>query len=127
MSPPKRSNALLDALRFLVTSSTPAQHKRVLINVVVEAMRADAEAQRDLEAKQKVDAGWHTDEVDIVRGLLQGKVAHSWQEADEVLMQLATQLKRQPANVHSKALELNLGPAVDYRLARAQLSSKAQP
>ena len=123
MSSQKRNDALLAALRFLITSSTPAQHKKVLIGVVVQAMRADQIAQRELEAKQRAETIWCPQELETLRELLQGKVARSWQEADELLMHLATKLKRVPENVRGKALELDFGAAIDYRLAQAQLRS----
>jgi hypothetical protein len=127
MSPEKRNDAPLDALRFLMTSSTPAQHKKVLIDVVVEAMRADETTQRDLVVKEQeqADTPWFPHEVETVREHLQGRVARSWQEGDELLMGLAAKLKRVHTNVRSKALELNLGAAIDYRLAKAQARSNS--
>ncbi len=120
MSPQTRSESLHDVLRFLVVSDMPAEHKRILIDVVTQALRDDAEALRDQEALQKADAvEWQAHEVAALETFLQGKIARSWQHADEILMRIATELHRQPANVRSKATELGFGAGVDYRVAKA--------
>ena len=125
MAPQKRSEALSGALQFLVSSSIPSQYKSLLLDLVGQAMRAEEVAERDLVA-QAATPEWQPDEVACVHELLQGKIARSWQHADELLMRLATQLGRKPADVRSKALEFNLGAGVDFRLAQALLRTNAQ-
>ena len=124
MSFQKRSEALRDALQFLVASTMPAQHKSLLLDLVGQAMRDEEVAQRNLAA-QAVSPEWQPEEIAQVRNLLEGSIARSWQQADELLMRLAMQLKRKSHDVRSKAMELNLGASVDYRLAQALMRSKA--
>lgn len=120
MSSQNRSEALNEALRFLVVSDMPAEYKRTLIDVVTQALRDDEVAHRQREAVQKADAAeWQPHEVSKLETFLQGKIARSWQHADEILMRIATELHRQPANVRSKATELGFGAGVDYRVAKA--------
>jgi hypothetical protein len=126
MSSQKQSDALRDALQFLVSSSMPAQHKSLLMDLVGQAMRAEELARRDLVAQATIPE-WQPEEIQQLRDLLAGRVARSWQHADELLMRLATQLKRRPADVRAKATELDLGAGVDYRLAQAQNRLNAMP
>jgi hypothetical protein len=126
MSSQKQSDALRDALQFLVSSSMPAHHKSLLMELVGQAMRDEDLAQRNL-VEQAADPEWQPDEVKLVRELLDGRVASSWQHADEMLMRLATQLKRRPADVRRKATELDVGAGVDFRLAQKQLRANAKP
>jgi hypothetical protein len=126
MSSQKRNEALRDVLQFLVSSSIPAQHKSLLLELVGDAMRAEDLAQRNLAAQTPIPE-WRPEEIDLLRNWLAGRVARSWQHADELLMRLVTQLKRRPADVRAKAMELDLGAGVDYRLAKAQIRANTQP
>jgi len=110
-----------DALHYLVTSDTPAHHKKILIELVVQAMRDDETAVRSHAESQEVDAAWQPHEATAIQLFLQGRIARNWQHADEILMRLAAQLHRKPANVRSKATELGFGAGVDYRLAQQQV------
>src|SRR6185369_5317508 len=111
--------ALRETLQFLVVSDMPAQHKRILMELVTQALRSgDAEARR-IEAVQSIGEQWQPHETQAVEAFLQGKVARSWQHADEVLMRLSGELHRQPGEVRRKATELGFGMGVDYRLAKA--------
>jgi hypothetical protein len=126
MSSQKRSDALRDALQFLVSSSVPAQHKSLLMDLVGQAMRAEELEQRDLAAQATIPK-WQPEEIQLLRDSLAGRVARSWQHADELLMRLVAQLKRRPADVRAKATELDLGAGVDYRLAQAHNRLNASP
>jgi len=126
MSFQNRSDALRDALQFLVSSSIPAQHKSLLMDLVGQAMRVEELEQRDLAAQATIPK-WQPEEIQLLQDSLAGRVARSWQHADELLMRVATQLKRRPADVRAKATELALGAGVDYRLAQAQNRLNASP
>jgi hypothetical protein len=116
-----------DALHFLVSSDIPAQHKRILIEVVAQAMRDDDAAALRCAALLEIDAAaWQPHEATTIQLFLQGKIARTWQHADEILMRLATELHRKPANVRTKATELGFGMGVDYRLAQEHVRSQAQ-
>lgn len=121
MSPPKPTDAMRGALHFLMHSDIPAQHKRVLIEVVAQAMR-DADTAARESALEPPDAEWQPHEATALQAFLEGKNARSWQHADETLMRLATELHRRPHSVRLKATELGLGAGVDYGLAQQQRS-----
>lgn len=112
--------ALRETLQFLVASDMPAQHKRVLMELVTQALRSGEAEVRRMDAVQKLGEQWLPQETQAVANFLQGKVARSWQHADEVLMRLAGELHREPGEVRKKATELGFGIGVDYRLAKAQ-------
>ena len=111
--------ALRETLQFVISGDMPAQHKRVLLDAVTQALRA-AEHAGDLDrAQQEQSEEWRPQEAQLVEAALRGKVAKSWQHADEALMQVAGQLRRAPDDVRRKATELGCGAAVDYALARS--------
>ena len=116
--------ALRAALQFLMTSDIPSEHKVVLIETLTQALRNDQAAQiqqhADEEKEKEKAKVWQPDETAQLESLLGGRVASSWQHADELLMRAATQLERSPSDVRAKATEIGLGAGVDYRLARAR-------
>lgn len=118
MKHPPRSAALHAALRFIITSEMPSEHKATLIEVVTQAIRDDDAAGLRREAVTRSQGEWQEPEIVRLKSLLQGRTATSWQHADECVMQLSNQLHRDPASVRNKATELGLGTAVDYAVAR---------
>jgi hypothetical protein len=113
-----RPAALHAALRFVVTSDMPSEHKATLIEVLTRAVRDDEAAERYREAVAQTRGEWQEHEIVQLKSFLHDRTARSWQHADECLMQLATQLHRDPESIRHKATELGLGSAVDYRFAR---------
>lgn len=113
-----RSAALHAALRFVIASEIPSAHKATLIEVLTQTLRNDEAAHLHREVVAKAQGEWQEHEIAEIKAFLEGKTARSWQHADECVMQLATQLHRDPGAVRSKATELGLGAAVDYRLSR---------
>ena len=109
--------ALHAALRYVVTSDILAEHKAVLIEALTQAIR-DQETVRLRRTAEQPDAQWQAHEQTLLQTFLVGKVANSWQQADEFLTQIAAQLHRTPRDVRAKATELGVGAGVDYRLAR---------
>jgi sarcosine oxidase delta subunit len=110
--------ALHAALRFVITSEMPAEHKATSIEVLTQAIRDEGAATLRREAHARSQGEWQDPEIVRLKSFLHGRVATSWQHADECVMHLATQLHRDPAAVRHKATELGLGSAVDYRVAR---------
>jgi hypothetical protein len=106
------------ALQFLRTSDIPAEHKGILLEAVTLALREQHAATIRGQAAEH-SADWRPDETAQLRAYLQGRVATSWQQADETALHLAAQLQRQPDDVRAKALELGFGSAVDFRVAKA--------
>lgn len=122
----RRSAALQAALQFVITSDLPSEHKAILIDVLTQTLRDDetAELKRNLVAQ--AGAEWQEHEIAHVKSFLQGRLARSWQHADEGVMQLAAQLHRHPQSVRDKATQLGFGAAVDYRFARAMKQARGE-
>lgn len=119
MQDSRRTAALHAALRFVITNDTGAEHKPILIDLLTQAMRDDENAEVRRNEVAQAGAEWQEHEVAQLTAFLQGRLARSWQHADESVMQLAAQLHRNPAAVRDKATKLGLGAAVDYRFAKA--------
>lgn len=111
---------LRETLMFLVQSDMPADHKRILIEVVTQALY-DKEAEERSGKASEVREEWGAPEVDALGAFLQDKVAKSWQHADELVLHLARELRRDPDDVRRKAVELGFGLGVDYRLAKERI------
>jgi hypothetical protein len=79
-------------------SDMPARHKRLLIGVVVQAMRDADKAARE-SALEPPDAEWQPHEATTLQFFLEGKNACSWQHADETPMRLAAELHRRPQRI----------------------------
>jgi hypothetical protein len=115
---PSRQASLHAALRFIVTSDMPAEHKATLIEVVTQALRDGEAFELHREAAALTQAEWQEHEIAELKTFLEGRTATSWQHADECVMRLSAQLHRDPHSVRHKATELGLGMAVDYRLTK---------
>lgn len=118
MKHPHRPAALHAALRFVITSELPSEHKATLIEVLTQAIRDDEAAELHRQSLARSQGEWQEHELIELKSLLHGQTARSWQHADECVMQVATRLHRDPASIRHKATELGLGPAVDYRFVR---------
>jgi hypothetical protein len=119
MQDSRRSAALHAALRFVITNDTGAEHKPILIDVLTQALRDDETAALRRHEVAQAGEEWQEHEVAQLTAFLQGRLARSWQHADESVMQLAAQLHREPRAVRDKATQLGLGAAVDFRFAKA--------
>lgn len=113
------------ALQFLKDSDVPAEHKAVLMQALTYALRTREAAELQTAAESSARM-WQATDVERLRGALQDRAAHSWQHADELLMQVAAQLQRSPSDVRKKATELGLGAAVDYAIAKSLSAAHAQ-
>lgn len=111
---------LRETLMFLVQSDMPADHKRILIEVVTQALY-DKEAEERSFKASGVHEEWGAPEMDVLAAFFQDKVARSWQNADELVLRLARELRRDPDDVRRKAVELGFGLGVDYRLAKERI------
>jgi hypothetical protein len=119
MQDSRRLAALHAALRFVITNDTGAEHKPILIDLLTQALRDDETAELRRNEVAKAGDEWQEHEVAQLTAFLQGRLARSWQHADESVMQLAAQLHRNPGAVRDKATKLGLGAAVDFRFAKA--------
>lgn len=107
-------------LQYVLSTDMPSEHKAVLIELLTQALRDD-ETKRVLQrsALATVSRSWDEAETRCLTDLLAGKIAKSWQNADELLMNAATQLRRTPADVRVKATELGLAASIDFSVAKA--------
>jgi hypothetical protein len=126
MQDSRRSAALHAALRFVVTNDNGAEHKPILIDVLTQAMRDDASAEQRRHEVAQAGEEWQEHEIAQLTASLQGRLARSWQHADESVMQLAAQLHREPQAVREKATQIGLGAAVDFRFAKALKQASAE-
>lgn len=124
MTRPHQSAALHAALRFVITHELPSEHKSTLIEVLTQAIRDGEAAELSRQVAARSQGEWQEHEIVELKAFLHGRTARSWQHADECVMQIATQLHRDPAAVRNKATELGLGTAVDYRFVRQFKSSR---
>lgn len=113
-----RPAALHAALGFVISSSMPSEHKATLVDVLTQAVHNAESAEMHREAFAQAQGEWQEHEIVQLKSFLHGRTARSWQHADECVMHLAAQLRRDPGAVRHKATELGLGTAVDYRFAR---------
>lgn len=111
--------ALHAALRYVVTSSVPSEHKATLIDVLLQALRDEEATESSRRAAAQAHRQWDEHEIALLKSFLKDRVAGSWQDADEAVMHLATQLHRDPRSVRKKATEMGLGASVDYWLSKA--------
>lgn len=112
--------ALRAALQYVVSSDIPSEHKAVLIEALTRALRAEDSERTAREAAEHASSDWSAAELQNLQDRLAGKVAKSWQDADEQLMQIAGELRRSTGDVRNKALEMGAGMGIDYRLAKAR-------
>lgn len=117
---------LLAALQFLMTSDMPSEHRSVLIETVTHALREHDTTARRGQAAAQTRSEWQVHETAELRSYLTGRVANSWQQADEIALRLAAQLHRHPLDIRAKAVELGFGVAVDFRLAKAQVRAERE-
>jgi hypothetical protein len=119
MQDSRRLAALHAALRFVITNETGAEHKPILIDVLTQALRDDESAELRRRQVAQASGEWQEHEVAQLTAFLKGRLARSWQHADESVMHLAAQLHRNPQSVRDKAKELGLDSSVDFRFAKA--------
>ena len=93
---------------------------------LTQALRDQEGARIRRLTMERADGPWQQHETAQLESFLQGKVAKSWQHADELVMRVATQLNRHPADVKAKATELGFGVGVDYRLAKVLIARQQQ-
>jgi glycyl-tRNA synthetase beta subunit len=119
MQDSRRPAAIHAALHFVMTRDMPSEHKAIIIEVLTQALRDDDIEQLRQHAVAEAGEEWQEHEIAQLTSFLQGRLARSWQHADESVMHLSAQLHRNPRSVRDKATELGLGASVDYRYAKA--------
>lgn len=118
MQDPDRATALHAALRYVVSSEIPSEHKATLIELLTQTLRDDETAALRRQSAAQTHAEWQEHEISLLKSSLLDRTAKSWQQADECVMQLAAQLQRDPRSIREKAAELGLRASVDYGYAK---------
>jgi hypothetical protein len=118
--------ALRSTLQYTKSSTMPADHKVLLIALLTEALRDQQEQNTKASALENSAKPWKEADTAALQTFLAGKVATSWQHADEMSVLLASELGRQPQDVRSKAIDLGFGAGLDFRLARALMAERAR-
>ena len=119
-------SALRAALQYTKSSDMPADHKVVLLALLTEALRDQQDQDVKTDLHGNAAKPWLASDTTTVQAFLTGKVATSWQHADELLISLAAKLGRDPRYVRIRASDLGLGAGVDFRLARALMAERAR-
>jgi hypothetical protein len=109
--------AVRAALQYVLSNDLPSDHKSVLIALLTQALR-DEDVARLQDRAPKTEAEWRSEETQQLQTFLDGKIANSWQHADELLMRIAGDLRRSPYEVRKKATEIGLAAGIDYSVAR---------
>lgn len=126
MTDMQQTDALREALQFLIRADIPADPKRLLIETIMQALATAESAISKQDAIKKSFRDWQPNEIELATQLLQGKVAGSWQAADEIVTRLSRELRRDASDIRAKAIELGFDVAIDYHLARARATPAAE-
>ena len=118
--------ALRSALQYTKSATMPADHKVVLLALLAEALRDQEAEDTRLATLENSVRPWQEADTATLQTFLTGKVATSWQHADEVLVSLASKLERDPQYVRTRATDLGFGAGVDFRLARALMAERVR-
>jgi hypothetical protein len=119
--------AIRGTLKYLLNSDVPSEHKSILIDALTRMLRveeSEAEAQR-LSGSDHLTRMWQDHELNHLDRSLNNRVAKSWQDADETLVLIASQLQRHSADVRVKAVERGFNAAVDFAVAKIILATRA--
>ena len=109
-------------MQYLIASDIPSEHKSVMMDALTEVLRTRLQP----PVAEPGSGPWQPHETTQLQSFLEGKLANSWQHADELLMHVAAQLHRDPVEVRAKATELGLGVGVDYQLAKTWIASRPE-
>lgn len=117
--------AIRATLKYLLNSDVPSEHKSILLDALTRMLRVEeAEAQR-LSGSEDARRSWQEHELTHLDRSLTNRVAKSWQDADETLVLIASQLQRHSADVRGKAVERGFNAAVDFAVAKAIRATRA--
>jgi hypothetical protein len=126
MQDSRRPAALHAALQFVITTDVLSDHKAILIELLLQALRDDEAAELRRQDVSQTCREWHEHELVLLKSFLKDRIARNWQDADESVMHLAMQLHRDPRSVRDKAKEVGLGASVDYWLSKALKQGRSE-
>lgn len=112
--------AIRATLQYVLGCDAPAEHRTILIEALTRLLR-DQEQEDEQERLTRDEVqDWQSSELAHLEHALEGKLAKSWQDADETLVLLASQLRRRADQVKAKAVERGFAAAVDFAAAKAE-------
>ena len=122
----QKLTAIRGTLQYVLSSDVPSEHKSILIDALTRMLRSEeeeVEAQRQYRPELSMRT-WQDHELDHLDRSLSNRVAKSWQDADETLVLVASQLQRHSADVRVKAVERGFDAAVDFAVAKIVLATR---
>ena len=120
----QKLTAIRGTLQYLLSSDVPSEHKSILIDALTRMLRSEEiEAQRQYRPELSMRT-WQDHELDHLDRSLTNRVAKSWQDADETLVLIASQLQRHSADVRVKAVERGFDAAVDFAVAKIVMATR---
>jgi|ADGO01.1.fsa_nt_gi hypothetical protein len=112
--------AIRAALQYVLGCELPADHKTVVIEALTQFLRSqESELEREHALERDIH-DWEPHELAHLDRAFGGKLAKSWQDADENVTVTAAKLHRRSAEVRAKAIERGFAAAVDFSIAKAQ-------
>jgi hypothetical protein len=117
--------AIRATLQYLLNSDVPSEHKSILIDALTRMLRVEEAEVERLSGSEQATRSWQDHELNHLDRSLTNRVAKSWQDADETLVLIASQLQRHSADVRVKAVERGFNAAVDFAVAKTILAMRA--
>lgn len=117
--------AIRGTLQYVLSSDVPSEHKSILIDALTRMLRVEEAEVERLSGSDHATRSWQDHELNHLDRSLTNRVAKSWQDADETLVLIASQLQRHSAEVRVKAVERGFNAAVDFAVAKTILATRA--
>jgi hypothetical protein len=114
--------AIRATLQYVLGSEFPAEYKAIVIDALTHFLRYSEQEDDQRRVIERESRAWQPHEISHLDRSLTGKMAKSWQDADETLILISSQLHRRSAEVRAKALERGFTAALDFAAAKAALS-----
>ena len=103
-----------DAMQAVDGLNMTEAHRQTIFRCLESAL-VDASARHDkYEETERDGKRWTDDEIKILREVLTGRVAKTWDAERLNVMEASLRLRRNERTTKKKAIELGLGRAVDY-------------
>jgi hypothetical protein len=114
----RRIDGLRAARDWAETAQIPPDHRHVVILSLESERERSLDALANQERTERDGHRWTDEDIQILTSTLGEKIATSWALETYHLEMASERLGRSPKAIKRKAIELNLGPAVDYWLNR---------
>ena len=116
--------AIRATLQYVLGIELPAEHKSILLEALTRLLRTQEGEEERQRTDKETSKAWEPHELAHLDRALDGRLAKSWQDADETLIHIASQLQRRSDEVRAKALERGFRTAVDFAAARVAAAAR---